>query len=197
MNHFSMEGTTCWCCGHAAGPGDRASYVRETLVYRACLNCWRGLKAGKAEGEVRAARNRDVEGIKALVQGEEYRAQYWEQTRAEQKAMEFRRYAPRFLDQLRCKVYADAFAQLTHDRAVEENKKYRRVQYLRRKEALKKAYEEGGGNEKRAALYQEQKEQRRLAYAEGGGKEAAAQRYKEKKAKAVLELEQLLEVKDE
>lgn len=202
MAHFSMHGTTCWYCGHSAGGEDRTTRTefqgegakRTSETYRSCRNC-RHASGGREA--VRAARNADVEGIKAILRGESYRAVYWTQGKLEQLAQDMQGWSVSALNELCWKEYADREAEATQARAEANRKSYDKAYNKTRKAERKEFYNESGGKEKAAELYAQGggREAAKLRYA-NGGKEAAAKRYAERKAaiaREALELDRLLE----
>lgn len=202
MAHFSMSGTTCWYCGHPAGGEERTTRVelqgegakRRSETYRSCRNCRHA--SGDREA-VRAARNTDVEGMKALLRGEPYKAVYWTQGKLEQLAQDMRGWGVSALNKLNWKEYADNEAVATQTRTEANRKAYDKTYNKTRKAERKEFYNKAGGKEKAAELYHQGggKEAAKLRYV-NGGREAAAKRYAERKAalaREALELDRLLE----
>lgn len=184
-NHTSFYGTTCWFCGWPAGAAEKTTRLDGGAICRSCRNCRHA--AGTRE-EVRATRDADVEGAKALMRGEAYTACYWTQAKLEEIARNQTGLPPDNLDVLKAKEYADPFAGATQARVEENKKEYARKYSAAMKEERKKFYAANGGKEAAAKLYAEGggKEAAARRYAEGGGKEYAREYYlKKKAAKAV------------
>lgn len=150
--HFSCSGTTCWFCGHPAGAGNRMRKLGGAVLYMACKDCHHA-----PAGEEASRRDADVEGLKTMLAGGTHAPQYFTQGNFASRVAEFRGYAPEFLDALKAKPYADAFAKDTQARVEVAETEYRKNYREGRKEQLYKQYHEGGGKERAAERYRERK----------------------------------------
>ena len=142
MNHFSMGGTTCWCCGHPIAGMDKTTFSelvgkgekKKLETYRSCRNCRHSIvDLHRTRIQTCDARNADISGMKAMLRGEGYVAKYWTQGALVQRVTEHQGYAPAILDQLQWKEYDDPFAKDSHAKVVVDRKQYDKDDYAKRR----------------------------------------------------------------